>query len=297
MHIDWSTLALQTVNALVLVWLLARFLFRPVADIVAARQKAAQALLADAEASRRAAQAGQDAAREENARLAASREAALRAAEADAEAHKARLLALARAEAAQVRVQAENEMDRERTAQARAIEGDAVRLAVEIAGRLLDRMPPEARVQGFIGGTADALASLPPETRAGFGAQGEPLVGYAYHRGGIQQNPAHGGVHLQDGRQELSVTAADVGQHLDPGKVVRQEHGLRDQCRYVGHRFVKCIAGFAVSVQVVEQGRPKHVWKSRRVGLHAVEELAPGIVVNLAERHHQGAQRAGSIGL
>ncbi|WP_321924620.1 F0F1 ATP synthase subunit B family protein [Paraburkholderia guartelaensis] len=175
MHIDWSTLALQTVNALVLVWLLARFLFRPVADIVAARQKAAQALLADAEASRRAAQAGQDAAREENARLAASREAALRAAEADAEAHKARLLALARAEAAQVRVQAENEMDRERAAQARAIEGDAVRLAVEIAGRLLDRMPPEARVQGFINGTAEALASLPPETRAGFGAHGEPL--------------------------------------------------------------------------------------------------------------------------
>ena len=32
MQIDWSTLALQTVNVLVLVWLLARFLFRPVSD-------------------------------------------------------------------------------------------------------------------------------------------------------------------------------------------------------------------------------------------------------------------------
>ena len=176
MRIDWSTLALQTVNALVLVWLLARFLFRPVADIVAARQKAAQALLEDAEASRRAAQAGQDAVHDEAVRLAASREAALRAAEADAEAHKDKLLAKARAEAAQVRAQAESEIERERSAQARAIEDDAVRLAVEIAGRLLERMPPEARVQGFIGGTADALASLPPETRAGFGAQGEPLA-------------------------------------------------------------------------------------------------------------------------
>ena len=32
MHIDWWTLALQTVNVLVLIWLLARFFFRPVMD-------------------------------------------------------------------------------------------------------------------------------------------------------------------------------------------------------------------------------------------------------------------------
>ncbi len=42
MRIDWSTLALQTINALVLIWLLARFLFRPVAGIIAERQKAAR---------------------------------------------------------------------------------------------------------------------------------------------------------------------------------------------------------------------------------------------------------------
>ena len=176
MHIDWSTLALQTVNALVLVWLLARFLFRPVAEIVAARQKAAQALLADAEASRRAAQAEHDAARDETARLAASHDAALRAAEAGAEAHKAALLMQARAEAAQLRAQAESEIERERAARSRDIEDDAVRLAVEIAGRLLDRMPPEVRVQSFISGTAQALAKLPPETRDEFGARGSPLA-------------------------------------------------------------------------------------------------------------------------
>ena len=38
MHIDRWTLALQTVNVLVLIWLLHRFFFRPVADIVAKRQ-------------------------------------------------------------------------------------------------------------------------------------------------------------------------------------------------------------------------------------------------------------------
>ena len=48
MRIDWSTLALQTVNVLVLVWLLARFLFRPVMAIIAERRIAAEKLLADA---------------------------------------------------------------------------------------------------------------------------------------------------------------------------------------------------------------------------------------------------------
>ncbi|WP_028228573.1 ATP synthase F0 subunit B [Paraburkholderia ferrariae] len=176
MHIDWSTLALQTVNALVLVWLLARFLFRPVADIVAARQKAAQTLLADAEASRRAAQTGHDAARAEAARLAASREAVLQAAEADAGARKADLLAAAQAQAVQLRVEAEDALKRERAAQTRAMEDDAARLAAEIAGRLLDRLPPKARVHGFIGATAEALAALPPALRAEFGADGEPLA-------------------------------------------------------------------------------------------------------------------------
>jgi F-type H+-transporting ATPase subunit b len=176
MHIDWSTLALQTVNALVLIWLLARFLFRPVADIVAARQKAAQALLESAEASRHAAQAEAEAAHAQSSQLAASREAMLQAAEADAAAHRGRILAAAQAEAVQWRAQAEVEMERERAAHTRAVEDDAVRLAVDIAGRLLERLPREALVQGFIDSTASALASLPAGVRDGFGAQGEPLA-------------------------------------------------------------------------------------------------------------------------
>ena len=52
MHLDPWTFALQIVNVLVLVWLLARFLFRPVAAIIAERRAAADALLAQAEAAR-----------------------------------------------------------------------------------------------------------------------------------------------------------------------------------------------------------------------------------------------------
>ncbi|MGE0284282.1 MAG: F0F1 ATP synthase subunit B [Rhizobiaceae bacterium] len=53
MHIDTWSLALQTVNFLVLIWLLRRFLFRPVLNLVDQRRKALEATLADA-ASRQA---------------------------------------------------------------------------------------------------------------------------------------------------------------------------------------------------------------------------------------------------
>jgi F-type H+-transporting ATPase subunit b len=53
MHIDWWTLALRTVNVLILMWLLAKFLFRPVAKIVASRQDEANKLLEGAAESRR----------------------------------------------------------------------------------------------------------------------------------------------------------------------------------------------------------------------------------------------------
>ena len=55
MHIDWSTLGLQTVNALVLIWLLAHFMFHPVADAIAGRQKAAVQLLDEAKTAKAAA--------------------------------------------------------------------------------------------------------------------------------------------------------------------------------------------------------------------------------------------------
>ena len=107
MKIDWWTLALQAVNAAVLIWLLAHFLFRPVADIIAARQKAAQQLLADASAAKAAAQSERDKAKAENEKLAEHRNEALKAVEAEAATEKAELLAAAQAEAEKLPAAAE----------------------------------------------------------------------------------------------------------------------------------------------------------------------------------------------
>jgi F-type H+-transporting ATPase subunit b len=169
-RIDWWTLALQTVNVLVLVWILSRFLFRPVESIIAKRQAAAAKLLADAEAAKNQANAAREAAEAEAARLAGSRSETLRAATAEAEKARGAALAAAGAEAEHLRAAAEAEIERERETEAAAASDRAARLAVDIAGKLLDRLPDSERVGGFIDGLAQAIASLPPASRDALGA-------------------------------------------------------------------------------------------------------------------------------
>src|SRR5262249_26545987 len=150
MQIDWWTLGLQTINAVVLIWLLAHFLFRPVVGAIAARQKAAEQLLTDAKAAKSAAQGDRDKAAAELARLAEQRSDALNAAEAEAEAAKSALLAEARVEADKLRTAAKAEIEAERRTEALAAENRAGQLAVDIASKLLDRLPREASVSAFI---------------------------------------------------------------------------------------------------------------------------------------------------
>jgi len=169
-RIDWWTLALQTVNVLVLVWILSRFLFRPVESIIDKRQAAAAKLIADAEAAKNQANAAREAAEAEAARLAGSRSETLRAATADAEKQRAAALAAAGAEVDHLRAKAEAEIERERETEAAAASDRAARLAVDIAGMLLDRLPDSERVDGFIDGLAQAIASLPPASRDALGA-------------------------------------------------------------------------------------------------------------------------------
>ncbi|MCC8404874.1 F0F1 ATP synthase subunit B [Paraburkholderia sp. MMS20-SJTN17] len=170
MKIDWSTLALQTLNALILIWLLARFLFRPVAKIIADRQASANALIGDANAAKLAAQAERDALQAEREQLAARRAQAFATIEADARTQHAALLDAARDEAGRLRAQAAAERQRESAAQAEAASAAAAELAVDIAGKLLDRLlersPEDLRVAGFIDGLADGVRRLSPGARA-----------------------------------------------------------------------------------------------------------------------------------
>lgn len=172
MTIDWWTLGLQTVNVLILVWLLGRFLFRPVAKIIAERQAAAHAALDEAEMARNAAEAERQAAEAERAQVASARAGLLAEAREAAEAEKARLLDAARAEADKARTETREELARLREADRQAMVDEAGALAADIAARLFARLPDSARIDGFVDGLIAALAELPDSTRAAIGQGG-----------------------------------------------------------------------------------------------------------------------------
>ncbi|MCP1375104.1 hypothetical protein [Dyella lutea] len=176
MKIDFWTLALQAINALVLIWLLSRVLYRPVVRVIAQRREAAAKLLADAEAERDRARQATAAATAQQTELAAGRDAAMKAAQADAETARTRLLAAARAEAEALRQQAQAERDKQLVAQRRADEQRAAALAVDIAARLLDRLPASARVAGFLDDLVASLRALPDSQRQKLADPATPLA-------------------------------------------------------------------------------------------------------------------------
>ncbi len=175
MHIDWWTLGLQTVNALVLIWLLARYLFRPVARIVAERQQAAAALMADASKAKADALTDRNHAATETQAIAQQRGDLLAAAAAQAEKLKTALASAAHADADHLRLAAEADIASAQRAAAAADAERASRLAIDIAAKLIDRLPQEARVAGFIDGLASELAKLPDATRAELARDGASL--------------------------------------------------------------------------------------------------------------------------
>ncbi len=172
MRIDWWTLGLQTVNALVLIWLLSRVLFKPVADMIAERKAAAARMLEEAEAAKAAALARESDAQQALSDIAKNRSAALASAVAEAQKQKEAVLDAARADAQRLRDTAQADREREARMETEAQMACASALAVEIARRLAQRLPDSAQIAGFIQGLADAASAATLETKADFDRDG-----------------------------------------------------------------------------------------------------------------------------
>ena len=161
MHLDPWTFALQTINVLVLAWLLARFLFRPVSAIIAARRKAAEMLLADAEAVRAKVAAEAAIVAQQRDGLADDGDRIVATARASAEAERTAVLHQAQQAVASYRAEAQQAIERDRQAMRELLEHQAADLAVVIATRLLGRVPPKFVNRAFLEGLAGILALHP----------------------------------------------------------------------------------------------------------------------------------------
>jgi F-type H+-transporting ATPase subunit b len=175
MTIDWWTLGIQAVNVLILVWLLARFFWRPVAAMIEQRRAAAQQLLAEAETRRSEATDALAEIDRTRAGFAREREAIMATAQQSAERARRELLASAEKEAAARAAAATAAITRQRDASERAWAERARRLAVDIAERLIGRLDGPVVSETFLGWLIREIRMLPEPTRHAMAADGTGL--------------------------------------------------------------------------------------------------------------------------
>ena len=175
MTIDWWTLGLQTVNVVVLVWLLGRFFWRPVAAMIEQRRITAQGILAEAEAKRGQATAALAEVERTRAGIAQEREAILAAAREAAERAAAVSLEKAAKEAASLEAAAKAAIEKDKGETEKAWAERASRLAVEIAERLAARLEGPAVRAAFLDWLLKEIRTLPDAARQAVTANGVAL--------------------------------------------------------------------------------------------------------------------------
>lgn len=137
MELNWSTFILEIINFLVLVWILQRFLYRPVLRVIARRRQSIEDQLAEARETQEQAEAMKA---QYEGRLADWEDERARARDAlKEELDQQRTTELAKLQTAlqQAREKAEVAQQRQHAEQQRAIEHDALQQAAAFAGQLL----------------------------------------------------------------------------------------------------------------------------------------------------------------
>jgi len=165
MQISWWTLALQVVNFLVLVWLLQRFLYRPVREILERRRQLSTQALAAAEKAQKEADAARQHYEQARAALVEERRAMLDDAHRTIEAERAKLLEEARQEARKIVETAHTSIADERAKTLEGLEADVASLAVKLAGKLLGNLGGAIAGDVFLDRTETALKQLPDSER------------------------------------------------------------------------------------------------------------------------------------
>lgn len=165
MQIDWWTLALQAINVLILIWLLSRFLFRPVMGVIAQRQAAAVALLADAQTAKDAATAEAMALKTRNTDFDAEAVTQRGEMQATIVAEHRRLIEQTKGEAAALIQQAIAANVVERTRMKAELDEKAAILAGQIAQKLLSRVPVIATIDALFEDFLDRVRALPAQDR------------------------------------------------------------------------------------------------------------------------------------
>lgn len=167
MDIDGTTFVLEVINFLALVWILKRFLYRPVLDVLARRRAEVERTLAEGRAGMRQAETMRQ---QYETRLAEwdKEKAALRATqEQKLAAERERRLQVLQQELAAERARLEAQASHGQAERQRALEDQAAAQAGRFVARLLERLADPALEARLVDLLLDDLAQMSPESLAG----------------------------------------------------------------------------------------------------------------------------------
>ncbi|RDC72550.1 hypothetical protein DLJ49_10000 [Rhodovulum sp. 12E13] len=190
MQIDWLTVAAQIVNFLVLVWLLQRFLYRPITEAMARREARIETRLSEAREARSEVETEARRLREKQDELEASRDEMLREARLEADDLRAALENDLRKEMEDRRKTWEHHLEEERDAVAARLRQRAGHQVIDIVGRVL-RDYAGTDIAGQVAGTfAERLADLDAEARERLSDAARRAGGRARVESGVPLEPS-----------------------------------------------------------------------------------------------------------
>ncbi|MBN8292107.1 F0F1 ATP synthase subunit delta [Rhodobacter sp. NTK016B] len=175
MTLDWWGLGLQAINVLILVWLLSRVFWRPVAGAITRRQQAAQAMLDEGKTAQAKADAALAEVAEARAGIASERDAILVEAKAAADTVAKATLKDAQTKADSLIAAARTAIDRDRNTARKENAKRATELSVEIAARLLGRFNTPAVQATFLAQLVEAISGLSASDRVALIASADDI--------------------------------------------------------------------------------------------------------------------------
>ena len=165
MELDWFTVAAQIGNFLLLLWLLKRFLYRPILAAMAARQQRVTAALAEAQAQAEAAEALQRDCLARQQELTAGRDTWLARAREEVAAQRQTWLTRARAETDEARERWRAELEREQRDYRQTLQREAGQRLLALARRALHDLANAELEAQMASALLARLQTLDSETR------------------------------------------------------------------------------------------------------------------------------------
>ena len=168
MSIDWFTVGAQAINFLVLVWLLKRFLYRPILDAIGEREQRISAELADADAKRAEARQERETFQQKNQAFDAQRAALLAQATNAAKAERQRLLDEARQAADALRAKRQDALRQEAEQLNQALSSRTRREVFAIARKTLKDLAGASLDERLVEVFIERLGAMHGESHAVF---------------------------------------------------------------------------------------------------------------------------------